>query len=80
MMHFTAFSLFSGKSASALYGRVPPGKVACCFVCLQYAGHYFLDAIASLEFVYESLLVTSKLNIGYISKHGAIIEYTLNVY
>ena len=25
-------------------------------------------------------VTTSKLNIGYIAKHGAIIEYTLNVY
>ena len=41
----------------------------------------FLDAIASLEFGYESKKVcVIKPNNGYIAKHGAIIEYTLNVY
>ena len=34
---------------------------------------YFLDAIASLEFGYERQWVISKLNIGYIAKHCAII-------
>ena len=41
----------------------------------------FLDAIASLDWGYESLSVcVIKPNNGYIAKHGAIIEYTLNVY
>ena len=42
---------------------------------------WFLDAIASLEIGYESKWVcVIKPNNGYIAKHGAIIEYTLNVY
>ena len=57
----------------------------CIFDANLQAPIRFLDAIASLDWGYESLSVclsvcVIKPNNGYIAKHGAIIEYTLNVY